>query len=282
MNGLGRRSFLSASVVAVAGAAALASKFAKAQASLEQMIDPNLSGEAFWDQIRQQFVFTEEKVPMNAANLCPSFSSVADQVSALTADIDRDCSFNNRAKFSSLRELARERIASQVKVSSDEIALVRNTSEANNTIISGLDLKAGDEVVIWQENHPTNHVAWQVRAARQGYSVQIVETPATLRTPQDLIDAFMARITERTRVLALTHVSNVSGIKLPLAELVSLAQARGIYVHVDGAQTWGACRLIYERWRWIRLLPVHISGTWAPGKSAYCMLKPVISSVFGH
>ncbi|ALO45606.1 aminotransferase class V-fold PLP-dependent enzyme [Pseudohongiella spirulinae] len=243
MSGLSRRSFLNASVVAVASATALSARFARAQTALEQLIDPTLTGESFWNQVRQQFLFTEEKVPMNAANLCPSFSRVADEVSALTVDIDRDCSFNNRAKFSSLKELARERIASQLNVSGDEIALVRNTSEANNTIISGLDLKAGDEVVIWQENHPTNHVAWQVRAARQGYTVRVVETPSPLRSPQDLVDAFMARITDRTRVLALTHVSNVSGIKLPLAELVAAAHARGIYVHVDGAQTWGAMSL---------------------------------------
>jgi isopenicillin-N epimerase len=243
MNRLSRRGFLNTSAVAIAGAAALSAKFAEAQASLDQMFDSALTGELFWTQVRQQFVFPEEIVPMNAANLCPSFKSVAEQVSALTADIDRDCSFNNRAKFSPMREQARERIARQLNVSTDEIALVRNTSEANNTIISGLDLKAGDEVVIWQENHPTNHVAWQVRAARQGYSVQIVETPAMLRSPQDLIDAFLEKITDRTRVLALTHVSNVSGIRLPLAELVAAAHARGIYVHVDGAQTWGAMSL---------------------------------------
>jgi hypothetical protein len=62
---------------------------------------------------------------MNAANLCPSFRAVGEQVTLLTADIDKDCSFNNRSKFSTLLEDARSLIAAQLNVSADEVALVR-------------------------------------------------------------------------------------------------------------------------------------------------------------
>ena len=123
-------------------------------------------GEAFWDMVRQQFPFHDEKVPMNAANLCPAPRVVTDRVVELTYDINIDCSFNNRAKFAPLREESRSKVAQHLGVSADEIALVRNTSEANNTINNGLPLKEGDEVVLWDQNHPTNNVAWEVRAAR--------------------------------------------------------------------------------------------------------------------
>ncbi|MGH9336665.1 MAG: hypothetical protein ACRD21_23240, partial [Vicinamibacteria bacterium] len=95
-------------------------------------------GKAYWDLVRAQFSFTEEKVPMNAANLCPSPRSVAERVTELTLDIDRDCSFNNRAKFGELLESSRGKVAEQLRVSPEEIALVRNTSEANNTVNNGL------------------------------------------------------------------------------------------------------------------------------------------------
>jgi len=240
---LARRQFLRSAGVALAGAATLSARYVQAQAEISDVLDPRLDGEAFWQQVRAQFIFTDDKVPMNAANLCPAFRKVADFVASMTADIDRDCSFNNRAKFSALHEQARDSVASQLHVSADEIALVRNTSEANNIISSGLPLGPGDEVIIWDENHPTNHVAWQVRAARYGFSVVTVPTPALLNSPADLLTAFSAAFTERTRVLAITHVSNVSGIRLPIAELASAAHARGIFVHVDGAQTWGAMNL---------------------------------------
>ncbi|MEC7079374.1 MAG: aminotransferase class V-fold PLP-dependent enzyme, partial [Pseudomonadota bacterium] len=126
----------------------------------------SMDEETFWLQVRNQFAFTENAVPMNAANLCPSFRAVTDSVEHFTADVDRDCSFNNRAKYTNLLERCRSRIASQLNVSADEIALVRNTSEANNMINNGLPLEVGDEILLWDQNHPTNNVAWDVRAER--------------------------------------------------------------------------------------------------------------------
>lgn len=197
-------------------------------------------GEEDWQQIRKQFLFREEKVPMNAANLCPSPRQVAHRVEELTRDIDVDCSFPNRQKFSALLEESRRKVAELLGVTADEIALVRNTSEGNNIINNGLALRAGDEVVVWSQNHPTNHVAWQVRAARFGFQVVKVATPARPGSLDDLIGPFEKALSPRTRVLALTHVSNLSGVRLPIRELCEIAHRREIYVHVDGAQTWGA------------------------------------------
>ncbi|MEE2892480.1 MAG: aminotransferase class V-fold PLP-dependent enzyme [Pseudomonadota bacterium] len=180
---------------------------------------------------------------MNAANLCPSFRAVTDTLKQLTADIDVDCSFQNRAKFTNLLEQCRSRLAGQLGVSSDDLALVRNTSEANNIINNGLPLESGDEVLIWDENHPTNNVAWDVRAARFGLKVVRVTVPATLHSETELLEAFTQRFSDRTRVLTVSHVSNVSGIRLPIAALTEAAHARGVHVHVDGAQSWGALAL---------------------------------------
>ncbi len=237
------RGGLATSLAVLAGSSAFATRIARAQSDAAGRFSTDVSGEDYWQLVRGQFAFPEDTVPMNAANLCPSFRAVAENVAYLTEDINRDCSFNNRSKFSTLLEDARSRVAAQLNVSADEIALVRNTSEANNLINSGLDLEAGDEVLIWDQNHPTNDVAWDVRAARHGIRVRRVATPEQPAGPDELLEAFTSRFTERTRVLALTHVSNVSGVQLPVAELVEAAHQRGIHVHVDGAQTWGAMAL---------------------------------------
>ena len=249
-----RRSFLTemaAGAVVLPGAFALPGAFGLAGAPLGHDRDPqgtelppggprSARDEPYWELVRAQFSFTEERVPMNAANLCPSPRSVAARVEDLTRDIDRDCSFNNRAKFRDLTEQSRAAVAAQLGVSPDEIAIVRNTSEANNTINNGVPLRAGDEVVLWDQNHPTNNVAWDVRAARFGITVKRVPVPRHPASIQELIDPFVAALTDRTRVLSLTHVSNVSGIRLPVRELVEAARPRGIHVHLDGAQSWGA------------------------------------------
>ena len=223
-----RRSFLSGAIPA-----AMSLKF-------PALLHATVEGEAYWTLVRNHFPFSEQRVPMNAANLCPSPRAVSDRAAELTRDMDNDCSFQNRAKFAGLLEESRGRIAAQLSVSADEIALVRNTSEANNLINNGLPLKAGDEVVVWDQNHPTNNVAWDVRAARYGIVVKRVSTPASPKSSSELLDVFERGLTPRTRVLSITHVSNLSGIRLPAKQLCEMGRARGLHVHVDGAQTWGA------------------------------------------
>ncbi len=231
-----RRSFIQQ----LAGTAAFAPAAVSTLAELSPLLAASTGGENYWSLVREQFAFREDKVPMNAANLCPSPRAVAERVAELTRDIDVDCSSNNRAKFSGILEEAREKVASQLGVTADEIALVRNTSEANNTINNGLSLNRGDEIVVWEQNHPTNNVAWDVRAARFGLSVKRVAVPRNPSSTGELIDPFQKALTSRTKVLTVTHTSNLSGIRLPVRELAELAHQRGIYLHVDGAQTWGA------------------------------------------
>ena len=233
-----RRQFLRSSSALLIGAAASTTEVARAQQYTANPIEEN-----YWTLVRSKFAFSEALVPMNAANLCPSFREVAETVQTLTYDIDRDCSFNNRAKFEGLLERSRYLVAEQLNVSADEIALVRNTSEANNIINNGIQLNEGDEVLLWDQNHPTNNVAWDVRAARFGLVVNKVSSPDKPRSKQELIDAFTSQFTSRTQVLSITHVSNLSGIKLPIKEIVEAAHAKNIYVHVDGAQAWGAMSL---------------------------------------
>ncbi|MXW18535.1 MAG: aminotransferase class V-fold PLP-dependent enzyme [Gemmatimonadetes bacterium] len=236
-----RRTFLAAMAAGAASAPIALSGLRPGGASAPPL-SPRTTprDESYWELVRAQFAFREERVPMNAANLCPSPRSVAARVEELTRDIDRDCSFNNRAKFRGLTEASRSAVATQLGVSPDEIALVRNTSEANNTVNNGVPLRAGDEVVIWDQNHPTNNVAWEVRAARFGIVVKRVSVSSNPASIDALIDSFAAALTDRTRVLSLTHVSNVSGIRLPVRELCEVAHRHGIHVHVDGAQSWGA------------------------------------------
>jgi selenocysteine lyase/cysteine desulfurase len=183
------------------------------------LLNAAVDGEAYWTLVRNHFPFTEQRVPMNAANLCPSPRAVSDRAAELTRDMDIDCSARNREKFAEMLENSRSQIAGQLRVTPDEIAFVR---------------------VIWDQNHPTNHVAWDVRAARFGIVVKRISTPSSPRSASELVDAFARALTPRTRVLSITHVSNTSGIRLPAKQLCEMARARGLHVHVDGAQTWGA------------------------------------------
>jgi selenocysteine lyase/cysteine desulfurase len=198
------------------------------------------AGEEFWKLVKENFSIRKGLIMLNAANLCPSPYVVQQRVFELTRNVDRDPSSINRKKFGDLREEARSALAEFVGVIPEEIAIVRNTSEGNNMVINGLTFKPGDEVIIWDENHPTANVAWDVRAERYGFKVKRVKTPEVFNSDEELMKPFIDAMTERTKLICFSHVSNVSGIALPAENICTIARKRGILSHIDGAQTFGS------------------------------------------
>ena len=196
--------------------------------------------EAFWTLVKDQFPLAPDLILMNAANLCPSPFPVQEVVFELTQDVDHDATFQNRSKFGALANASRAGLARYLGADPDEIAITRNTSSSNATVVNGLDFGPGDEVVLWDQNHPTNYTSWEVRSQRYGFTVKTVSTPSRPASPSDLIDAFESALTPSTRLLSFSHVSNTSGIAIDAEQLCALARARGIKTLVDGAQTFGA------------------------------------------
>ena len=187
------------------------------------------------------FGFSDDRVPMNAANLCPMPNVVSDSMKRMQHELDVDMSGPNRRRIGAFREDARSKIATMLGVSADELAIVRNTSEANNTIIQGLTLDPGDEVLIWDQNHPSNSVAWEVVAARSGCSVRRFSEPDQARSIDEVVGQIKQLIQPNTRVLSFTHISNITGMRLPASEICAEVKRNAdVFVHVDGAQTWGA------------------------------------------
>jgi selenocysteine lyase/cysteine desulfurase len=141
------------------------------------------------------------------------------------------------------REAARTMLAAALRVTPEEIVITRNTTESNNAVSSGLDLKAGDEVVVWEDNHPSNLNAWRQKAARFGFTVVTVPTPPSHPGADGFIDLFTKAFTAKTKLAAVTHVSSNSGDVLPVADICAAARARGILSLVDGAQAFGVLDL---------------------------------------
>ena len=187
------------------------------------------------------FGFADDRVPMNAANLCPMPTAVSNAVQQFGAELDRDLSDPNRGRIEALKEDARTRIAAMLGVAADEIAITRNTSEANNTIVQGFPLHEGDEVLLWDQNHPSNSIAWEVAAARSGGTVRRLSVPTDLKSVDEVVGLFADAVGPQTRVVAFTHISNITGFRLPAQDICKAVKQKGdIFVHVDGAQTWGA------------------------------------------
>ena len=178
---------------------------------------------------------------MNAANLCPMPAQVRDAVAKYSKELSENMSPMNRGRIEDLKERARTRLAKMLHVSGDEIALTRNTSEANNIVVQGLDLNQGEEVLLWDQNHPSNSVSWRIRAHRMGFKVRYFSIPSGVNSIDEVVNIVSSAVSTQTKVVSFTHVSNVTGFRLPAREICQAIKEDGdIYVHIDGAQTWGA------------------------------------------
>jgi isopenicillin-N epimerase len=200
---------------------------------------PASPDEKFWGAVRDQFVMPPNLTMLNAANLCPSSGPVLDTLYNVTKDMDQDPSADNRAKLGEGRENTRKLLAEFLRVTPEEIIITRNTSESNNLVSNGVDLKAGDEVLLTADNHPSNHNAWQEKAKRFGFTVIDVPVPNPHPGFDHYVQAFSKAITPRTKLISFTHQTSTVGDLFPAKEICKLARERGILTLVDGAQSFG-------------------------------------------
>jgi selenocysteine lyase/cysteine desulfurase len=201
---------------------------------------PQAPGESFWHEVRSRFLLPRDLAFLNAANLCPASLPAIEAIEKYIRLYEASPSPEVRSDLMAKgREESRALLAAALRVTPEEIVITRNTTEGNNAVSSGLDFTAGDEVVVWADNHPSNLNAWRVKAARFGFTVVTVPVPATHPGTAGYVELFTKVFTPKTRLVALTHISSNSGDLLPAAEICAAARARGILSLVDGAQAFG-------------------------------------------
>src|SRR5262249_50653335 len=135
-------------------------------------------------------------------------------------------------QFEEAREIVRRFLNAP---STDEIIFTRNLTDAANLVASsfGMDFKAGDEIVLSIMEHHSNIVPWHFLRERKG---AVLKWAPIADDGTFLLDEFEKLLSPRTRIVAITHMSNVLGTVVPIKEVIRLAHARGIPVFVDGAQ----------------------------------------------
>jgi selenocysteine lyase/cysteine desulfurase len=137
------------------------------------------------------------------------------------------------------REPLRERLARLGGVSPEEIAVNRNSTEALNTIIYGLPLKAGDEVIGTKQDYPHMIEAYKQRGLREGVVYKQISFDFPMEDDEAIVKGYEAAITPRTKLIHVTHVVNWCGQIMPVAKIAEMAHARGIEVICDGAHSFG-------------------------------------------
>jgi selenocysteine lyase/cysteine desulfurase len=136
------------------------------------------------------------------------------------------------------REPLRENLAKLAGCSKEEIAINRNSSEGLETIIFGMQLKNGDEVVIAKQDYPNVVHAWQQREIRDGIKINWVNLELPSEDENYLVKQYVDAFTPKTKTVNVTHIINWNGQILPVKKIADEAHKRGIEVIVDGAHSF--------------------------------------------
>ena len=194
--------------------------------------------EAYWAEIQRAFDLDRTMINLNNGGCSPAPTHVLEQMI-------RDLRFSNELPVDHMWgvlepriESVRRELAREFGCDPEEMAIVRNASEANETMIFGLDLKPGDEVVYTTQNYPRMQNAWTQRARRYGIVTKAVKQPTPVDSAQHYVDRIAEAITPRTRVIEVMHISFMTGYIAPVRQLVDLAKPKGIEVFVDGAHAF--------------------------------------------
>jgi len=134
----------------------------------------------------------------------------------------------------------RESIARYVNAESgDALGLVPNVTTGLNAVARSVELRRGDEILLTDHEYGAKRILWEEVAAFAGARVVVARLPRPALTGNDLFDAVAARLTPRTRVLFVSHITSLSALQLPVAQLCALARERGVTSVVDGAHAPG-------------------------------------------
>jgi selenocysteine lyase/cysteine desulfurase len=131
-----------------------------------------------------------------------------------------------------------EKVAEIVGCITQEVAITRNTTESLDLIIGGLDWQAGDEAVMAEQDYGAMLNHFKLIERRFGTVNRLVSVPNHPSNDQEIVDLYAAAITDKTRLLMVCHMVNITGQVLPVRKIVDMAHARGVEVMVDGAHAF--------------------------------------------
>src|SRR6266481_5117458 len=249
---LDRRGFLSSFGGAAVVGTALnfgGELFAQLAQAPRQLPDRGLydsNEEAYWTELRKQFLIPADEVYLNNGTVgsspAPVLRAIFDGYNETEKMAQSDPEDYPIWGYAASNEF-RDPLAAFVGCKRDEIALLRNATEANSYIANGVNLKAGDEVLMTDQEHPGGEHPWDLRAKRYGIEIKKIKLPKPVVNAAAVLNLFNEAISPRTRVIFFSHITTVTGVVLPAKEICALARSKGVLSAVDGAHVPGMMKL---------------------------------------
>ncbi|HTL83063.1 MAG TPA: aminotransferase class V-fold PLP-dependent enzyme [Bacteroidia bacterium] len=193
----------------------------------------------FWAWVREQFDITPAITNMNNGGVSPQPKPVQEAHINYYKYCNEAPSYYMWRELDKGREPLRRRLADLAGVLPEEVAINRNSTEGLNTIIFGLTLAAGDEVIVSKQDYPHMLNAWKQREKRDGIKLVWVDHVLPSSDDAALTKAYTDLFTDKTKVVHVTHIINWVGQILPVRKIADEAHKKNILVVCDSAHAFG-------------------------------------------
>jgi selenocysteine lyase/cysteine desulfurase len=194
--------------------------------------------EDYWANIQQAFSVTRGIINLNNGGVCPSPRLVTEAFVRYTWQQEDATAYTMWQILEPQSETIRTGLAEVFGCDREEIAITRGASESLETLLMGLDLKSGDEVLSSTQDYGRMLTTLRQREMREGLKLKLIKIPIAPDNVDDIASAFERAVTPKTKLILISHQINLTGQILPVRKICDMARARGIETIVDGAHSF--------------------------------------------
>lgn len=196
------------------------------------------SDEDFWMKVRGDYDIKPDYINLENGYYCFMPRHTMEHQIEHLRHVNREGSRYMRTVQWENKKKVAGKVAEIVGCSADEVAITRNTTESLDLIIGGMHWQPGDEAVMAEQDYGAMLNHFKFVARRFGVVNRRVSLPNHPKDDDEIVDLYASAITDKTRLLMVCHMVNITGQILPIRKIVDMAHARGVEVMVDGAHAF--------------------------------------------
>jgi selenocysteine lyase/cysteine desulfurase len=197
------------------------------------------SDEEFWASIREGYRLKPDYINLENGYYCFLPEQVLEKFIGHVREVNYQGSYYMRTAKDKNKKAMAAKLAAAAGCSPDELIITRNTTESMDMIIGGLDWKPGDEAVMAEQDYGAMLNMFRQVSKRYGVVNKMVSVPNHPESDEEIIDLYASALTDKTRLLMVCHMINITGQILPVRKICDMAHEKGVEVMVDGAHAFG-------------------------------------------
>ncbi len=194
--------------------------------------------ERFWKSFQRAFRQSSDLLNLENGYFSPQPADNLELQADYIRMINERPSWYMRKQADSDKQRIKEELAQLAGCGVDEMVITRNTTESLNTVIAGIDFEKGDEAIMSRQDYGSMLEAFAQQARRRGLVNKFVELPLHPNSDSEIVEIYERAITDKTKVILVTHLINITGQVLPVRKICDMAHGRGVEVIVDGAHSF--------------------------------------------